>query len=1007
MKSPALSLSNEDCFSLSRGGIFLGYFEMDKSIVPVEESQWRNDSPASASKSLGSLVQINSIAIDLSCAMQEIESPLHEHFSIRGFVAGMRKKDRKTCLPFASEVVSNDLVDDLPPLSVPKFRWWQCSNCVPEIAAESTALKMLSDRSDAGTSSCQHVGGEKDIVLFSHSIRNIGEGHGSRESIDGEYNDPSIKLKNSDPQCKGYKAATSSKEKTDVRNNECGTSYVYLTEANPIRIEERQDINADVSDAVRIAHENASIGFDEPDNVSSGSDAVGCALPRRRKPKLRSLADIMEDENNSMGEHIKMRSALSSGVQVTSTEKEDDLHRHPELEASADGATVTRSPHRKRKIAAEEDRGPPLGTAKKFKGLIPDSDKRRRILQVSDSDSGGDGSARSDLQLNAKTQQIKPKRNKALEINRKMKQTHGDNRIVPIREVPKMNSMLQENIQKHAALVETNCGSMEHVPPTLGGETEPYLSSLLSGKQVDRMSDKSKSKRPMVEVELSPLMPPRKSFIGDCSVQGKVTLDLSLNSYKDSEIQSNNQISGRQHGGIPDLNESFTEKSSTTQWKQLVTPEDRCSTVHNKLDMTGEGKRQFGVSEPLAVHKIHNNVESGGTSDDIPMDIVELLAKNQRERTLENSRNHLLTSTANNSIKRRSPPVYVHPLTKERTPIFSFPIANSRSGIGVASGETGLGQGILSFPHCQMGIGNVEENQFRLFSSFKPCHPKKTQYSASNSIFSGPRPGEGADLLWPPRRKNAPFHLDVRQNRPIQHNSLDMQSFPDQSYKGKTVSDMNGEVRKAAHDASAVKEGRIGSSTKSAGSLDAYSNDTIPAMQLLSLMDRGVVTGSSLKVGSNSFPDKPFSPCNHHPRLNEKQKDPFINESFFSQGSHNKDFPALLNGVRFPGESSKKSYALGRMPPPRGSTKAFNLDSPANLVIKPSKGSVEMEVCTLNRNPADFSIPDAKNEYTITARDLKARKRIYMKGRSRGVNLEGQKRGRVRKDASGKECTRK
>ena len=56
---------------------------MDKSIVAVEESHCRSDYPVSASKSLGSLVQINSIAIDLSCAMEEIESPLHEHFSIR------------------------------------------------------------------------------------------------------------------------------------------------------------------------------------------------------------------------------------------------------------------------------------------------------------------------------------------------------------------------------------------------------------------------------------------------------------------------------------------------------------------------------------------------------------------------------------------------------------------------------------------------------------------------------------------------------------------------------------------------------------------------------------------------------------------------------------------------------------------------------------------------------------------------------------------------------------
>lgn len=56
---------------------------MDKSIVPMEESHRKSDSAASAAKSIGSLVQINSIAIDLSSAVEEIESPAHEHFSIR------------------------------------------------------------------------------------------------------------------------------------------------------------------------------------------------------------------------------------------------------------------------------------------------------------------------------------------------------------------------------------------------------------------------------------------------------------------------------------------------------------------------------------------------------------------------------------------------------------------------------------------------------------------------------------------------------------------------------------------------------------------------------------------------------------------------------------------------------------------------------------------------------------------------------------------------------------
>lgn len=48
----------------------------------MEESQRKSDSAASTSK-LGSLVQINSIAIDISSSMEAIDSPKHEHFSIR------------------------------------------------------------------------------------------------------------------------------------------------------------------------------------------------------------------------------------------------------------------------------------------------------------------------------------------------------------------------------------------------------------------------------------------------------------------------------------------------------------------------------------------------------------------------------------------------------------------------------------------------------------------------------------------------------------------------------------------------------------------------------------------------------------------------------------------------------------------------------------------------------------------------------------------------------------
>lgn len=62
---------------------------MDQSIVVVEENHRRSDTVASVPKSVGSVVQISSIAIDINCAMEEIESPKHDHFSIRYMICIM------------------------------------------------------------------------------------------------------------------------------------------------------------------------------------------------------------------------------------------------------------------------------------------------------------------------------------------------------------------------------------------------------------------------------------------------------------------------------------------------------------------------------------------------------------------------------------------------------------------------------------------------------------------------------------------------------------------------------------------------------------------------------------------------------------------------------------------------------------------------------------------------------------------------------------------------------
>lgn len=242
---------------------------------------------------------------------------------------------------------------------------------------------------------------------------------------------------------------------------------------------------------------------------------------------------------------------------------------------------------------------------------------------------------------------------------------------------------------------------------------------------------------------------------------------------------------------------------------------------------TSEGKRQFRISESEN-NEASKEVEA---SDDIPMEIVELLAKNQRERAVENSR-YLLG--LNNSTRGYSPLC-----VDGRPSMIDYPL-NRTSGLTLRNGNMGVRQ------------NTPQLNNYRLDTS-------RTEDS----------------LLWSSTRENAPFHLNMAPPKhSVQPSSTCADSFLNRSLKGKTITDM--------------KDAAGTSISTSLGSLDPYSsNDTIPAMQLLSLMDQRVAVRSSFKVGAKSFLDKSFSPSisNHHPCLNEK-KQGLHNGKFFSQNRH-------------------------------------------------------------------------------------------------------------------------
>ncbi|XP_042037397.1 uncharacterized protein LOC121783404 isoform X2 [Salvia splendens] len=686
--------------------------------------------------------------------MEASEPPKHEHFSIRGFVADMRKKDLKTCYPFAPQGNDVDPVNyQLPPLSVPEFRWWQCSSCIPNAETKTTTKEM--------------------VVATTHG----------RDNTEGEDSDQSkinktLNLCSSDFTC--------SKGKADIRDIEARNS-LHMSEVNLQQVFKRLN----------------NTPVEEPGTVSYGRDGPLSALASRRKPKLRSLADILVEERTQTSSIPRTRSASSSGMKVASTEMESVLVPQHQVDVPASLAEA----ERKRKISLREDTEPllsifPRAFAKRTKGIVLD-----------------------------------PKKVKAIDANKKMRHTRRDN------EMAQMGEPLHPNNMSSASLQEQT-------------------------QKIGAVDD--------------PLLHPRKSIFGNSNGGGTMELGLSLNSFKDPVGDHNVQSSSRKRRYIPDLNVEIPEMADMEEEQQFTTLSKERSfplqKTHVNASASASAFRSYKTGKRITDPGNKDNNAELGASDDIPIEIVELLAKSLHERERGNPR-------------RRD--------TTERHPsAAAFPLPSS---INVSNGNMG-----------------VQPNKYQM-------DMRKLRQPECPSIMAGAKSTTWEEML------------DSRaQKRPILPSPV---SFLD---KWRSA---DGKGKKVATDVAELRE--------DIGSSDPSQSDKIPAMQLLSLMEQRVKKSDpSYKVG------QPLSPCKYHPRLNGKEN--------------------LMSFLHFPENGSSSSLRV------------------TQDEARSSKGNEEaLGECTLNRNPADFSIPQVGNEFTITSNDLKRGKKTNgFKGKSRLGNVDGRKRGR-------------
>ncbi|GAB2284846.1 hypothetical protein Dimus_019299 [Dionaea muscipula] len=93
-----------------------------------------------------SCIHVDLIPVDIGSGARTDTSESCNHFSIRGYVAEVRKRDKKLCFPFcADDGYSESLVNsyELPPLEVPKFRWWECHGCLRESGSQKKSREVL------------------------------------------------------------------------------------------------------------------------------------------------------------------------------------------------------------------------------------------------------------------------------------------------------------------------------------------------------------------------------------------------------------------------------------------------------------------------------------------------------------------------------------------------------------------------------------------------------------------------------------------------------------------------------------------------------------------------------------------------------------------------------------------------------------------------------------------------------------------------------------------------
>uniref|UniRef100_A0A7N0V863 Embryonic flower 1-like protein n=1 Tax=Kalanchoe fedtschenkoi TaxID=63787 RepID=A0A7N0V863_KALFE len=905
----------------------------------ILESRNNKESCTPTARPSSSLVRIDSISINID-APEQSKSDKCEHFTIRGFVSDIRKKNGKPCWPFAvddDDASSEDIKSSLPPLHVPKFKWWRCQSCLSEIdAAGATAdventtgscSRLLKTKSSQSHRALENVLAhlsrklEQPLELaLDSSTRDLEEnelpsaanGYISNETALEDANNQMVALTylNECPkQSSGPSKPTTSTKFGIVdgakRRHQDDSSGTGRRKTKKVRmLHELFDKDGKGAQPTVAEADHA----DEAAKVSSGAppslrqlqlNHVRCQKGQKRNKKFQEQDSKCSHMNNvdslgGKGERRKVQDIngafVNGEVHMTSKEGHTDAiikQADKMLFGSKRGADGHRNYHDRghKKNSDSFSRQENMSIRQPFHGRVTESE------------------------LNSILPSSQPKGISTDTVNN----MHRDADVISLAD----NNKELEGKSVPKKLMETiQTGHQNRSFQTVQDEYSTRSNYLFSDGYLDTRQG-TKYWVPQTEngnLRNDSVMP----YMGESSSASKSLIDKDF--WQGTNVNSSNK---RANQG-PCVGNKKPKLSARTEGGPTV-------VHHTELLISNSSKKMVGSQQnsETMLHEVRDSmIHEFRTSDDIPMDIVELLAKNQYERHLhEVGDNHYMRQSGfnpknvvvgNTCIPSRADLNEKSLLAKGQNSEKDSGISNKKSkGNTMQRPFTGNTYSPLLSSQGEL----CSSVQFPVVGSSKTAGFQSCKYDVNQTTLEhrvSPRSQALYDTwqpasrqsdkivgAWPMIPPNNPVHKsNVLQGTALLASDVGIGKVSKGSSYVSESGDVNNSSRAdfgnkfndfRAQTSYASRPNGVGSRPQMT-SPDPYSNETIPAMHLLSLMGGGVqsstatnmdasanrktfdksfsndhlakeLSENNFRVGKSGHRIKQPSPCGHHSKV--------------------------------------------------------------------------------------------------------------------------------------------